>query len=79
MADYALKTKFEKDNKHLGSISNESKITFQKTTPTLNISIPAGTYNAESNFNIQVTPKILMELQLLFHGFQSNFILMMFW
>lgn len=57
MADYTLKTKFEKDNKHLGSISNESKITFQKTTPTLNISIPAGTYTAESNFNIQVTPK----------------------
>ena len=57
MTDYSIKAKFEKDNKHLGSISNQSKITFQKTTPTLNISIPAGTYNAESNFNIQVTPK----------------------
>lgn len=57
MADYTLKTKFENDNKHLGSISNESKVIFQKTTPTLNISIPSGTYNAESNFNIQVTPK----------------------
>lgn len=57
MPIYILQTKFEKDNKHLGSISNQSKITFQKTTPTLNISIPAGTYNAESNFNIQVTPK----------------------
>ena len=52
MTDY-----YKKDNKHLGSISNQSKITFQKTTPTLNISIPTGTYNAESNFNIQVTPK----------------------
>ena len=32
--DGGNKAKFEKDNKHLGSISNQSKITFQKTTPT---------------------------------------------
>lgn len=57
MTDYYIKAKFEKDNKHLGSISNQSKITFQKTTLTLNISIPAGTYNAESNFRIHVTPR----------------------
>lgn len=57
MKSYSLKAKFEKDDKHLGSTSNQAHIIFQKTTLTLNISIPTGTYNAGSNFNILVTPK----------------------
>lgn len=57
MTNYVLKSKFEKDNTHLASVSNNSTITFNRTTPTLDISIPTGTYNAGSSFNILVYPK----------------------
>ena len=56
MSSYTFKTKFQKDTTHLGSESSETQVNINKTTPNLNIKIPAGTYTAGSTFNITVQP-----------------------